>query len=87
MSVENLDEIEGMFFCAVNFVYIQDTAGDVERIRTNTHSTDHSLQLRGEALDLEDMTYAGSSVACWNSDMLSMGPAGSILLSNGLAGI
>jgi len=39
MSVENNDGVEGMF-SVVNFVYILDTAGDVERIRTKV-TPDH----------------------------------------------
>jgi len=42
MSVENLDEVEGMF-SVVNFVYIKDTAGDVERIRTQVTPDHHIL--------------------------------------------
>ena len=45
MSVENNDEVEGMF-SVVNFVYILDTAGDVERIRTKVTPDHHNLFFR-----------------------------------------
>jgi len=34
------------FFCRVTFVYIQDTTGDIERIRVQVTLYQHSLFLR-----------------------------------------
>jgi len=39
------DVLDKEFFCKVEFVYIQDSASDIETMRTPTLSTSHSLIL------------------------------------------
>jgi len=41
-----MSDISDGFFCRVKFVYIEDTSGDIERIRTQATLYNHSLFLR-----------------------------------------
>jgi len=41
-----MSDISDGFFCKVKFVYIEDTSGDIERIRTQATLYNHSLFLR-----------------------------------------